>query len=121
MQRLISKLLIANFVMTVLFAGLFAPASERFTSAFGLTRWPAVAPFVILPLYIGPAILTLRPIGRWYVRGILVGFLLAVPLACWTVLPNYPVASKVPVILGTGALQGLLLGWLMHGNVDRRS
>jgi hypothetical protein len=68
MGRSVLKVLVANLVMTVLFAGLFAPASERFSSAFGLTGWSAVAPFVILPLYIGPAILALRPIGRWHVR-----------------------------------------------------
>jgi hypothetical protein len=118
MERLVSKVLVANLVMTVFFAGLFAPASERFASAFGLTRWAAVAPFVILPLYIGPAILTVRPIGRWYLRGPLVGFLFALPLACWTVLPNYPVASKVPIILGTGVCQGLLLAWFVHRALD---
>jgi hypothetical protein len=119
MERLVPKVLVANFVMTVAFAGLFAPASERFASSFGLTRWAAVAPFFVLPLYIGPAILTLRPIGRWYLRGPLVGFLFALPLACWTVLPNYPVASKVPIILATGVFQGLWLAWFVHRGLGR--
>lgn len=114
MRALAAKVLLANVLMTFVFVGLFAPASERFASAFGLTRWTAVAPFFILPLYIGPTMLTLRPIGRWYVRGALVGFLFSVPLACWTALPNYPVASKVPVILGAGVLQGVVLGWFVR-------
>jgi hypothetical protein len=115
MKRAELKVIAANAVMTVLFAGLFAPAGERFTSAFGLTSWSAVAPFFILPLYIGPTILALKPIGRWQVRAGLVGFLFVLPLACWTVLPNYPVATKVPIVLGTGVVQGLLLGWLAGG------
>jgi hypothetical protein len=106
--------LITNLIVTLFLAGAFAPAAFRYAAIFRAGGLTAIAPFVILPLYVGPALLWIRPPVRWYVPGFVIGVLLAIPLALWTLLQNYPV-SKAPIILATGALQGLVLSWIAYG------
>jgi hypothetical protein len=105
--------LVANLVLTVLLAGAFAPAAERYSRSFRLGGRTAAAAFFILPLYIGPALLWIRPPARWYLPGLIIGLLLAIPLALWTVLQNYPL-SKPPIILFQGVFQGLVLSWIAY-------
>jgi len=47
-------------------AGALAPAAHRYAPIFRLGGLPATAAFLILPLYIGPALLWLRPPLRWW-------------------------------------------------------
>ncbi len=102
------SVLVTNFALTMFLAGAFAPAAHWYSPCFRFGGRTAVAGFFILPLYIGPAVLWLRQPSRWYVQGVIIGSLLAIPLALWTFLLNYPL-SKPPTILGAGVLQGLLL------------
>ena len=105
--------LVTNVILTVFLAGAFAPAAHRYAAIFRLGGVTAAATFFILPLYIGPALLWIRPPRRWYVPGSVIGLLLVIPLALWTLLQNYPL-SKAPIILVTGALQGLALSWIAY-------
>jgi hypothetical protein len=105
--------LIANLILTLFLAGAFAPAAHRYSAIFRFGGQTPAATFFILPLYIGPALLWIRPPVRWYLPGVIIGVLLAIPLALWTLLQNYPL-SKAPIILTTGALQGLVLSWIAH-------
>jgi hypothetical protein len=107
--------LMTNLIVTVVLTGAFAPAAHRYAPIFRLDGLTATAAFLILPLYIGPALLWIRPPLRWYVPGFVIGLLLAIPLALWTLLLDYPL-SKAPIILVTGALQGLLLSWIAYRN-----
>ena len=108
------SVLLTNVLLTLFFAGAFAPAAQRYSPLFRFGGRTAVAAFFILPLYIGPAVLWLRRPRHWYSRGIITGLLITVPLALWTFLLNYPL-SKAPMILATGVLQGLILGRIANG------
>src|SRR5262249_46953983 len=78
------SVLLTNFFCPPLFAGAFAPAAQRYSPLFRFNGRAAVAAFLILPLYIGPAVLWLRRPQRWYTRGFIAGLLLTIPLALWT-------------------------------------
>jgi hypothetical protein len=105
--------LITNLILTLFLAGAFAPAAHRYAAIFRFGGQTAAVTFFLLPLYIGPALLWIRPPVRWYLPGVIIGVLLAIPLALWTLLQNYPL-SKAPIILATGALQGLVLSWIAY-------
>jgi|SRR5438067_12945055 len=105
--------LITNLTLTVFLDGFFAPAAHRYAGIFRFGGQPPAATFLILPLYIGPALLWIRPPVRWYLPGVIIGVLLTIPLALWTLLENYPL-SKAPIILASGALQGLVLSWIAY-------
>ena len=114
-MRRILTVLITNLILTLLLAGAFAPAAFRYAAIFRADGLAAIAPFVILPLYIGPMLLWIRRPLRWCVPGVVIGALVAIPLAFWTLLKNYPL-SKAPIILLTEILQGLLLSWIAYGS-----
>jgi hypothetical protein len=105
--------LLTNLILTVVFGGAFAPAAERYSASFRLGGPPAAAAFFIIPLYIGPALLWMRPPLRWHLAGGVIGFLLAIPLALWTFLQNYPI-SKPPIMLVLGVLQGVVVSWMVY-------
>jgi len=94
-MRRIWTVLITNPTLTVILAGLFAPAAHRYAEIFRFGGQTPAATFFILPLYIGPALLWIRPPVRWYLPGVTIGVLLAIPLALWTLLENYPLSGDV--------------------------
>lgn len=106
--------LVTNLLVTTLLTGAFAPAGHRYSASLRFDGWTATAAFFLVPLYIGPALLWIRPPRRWYVAGGVIGLLLTIPLGLWTVLQNYPL-SKAPIMVGTGVFQGLLLSWIAYG------
>ena len=118
MMRRTSSVLVTNFILTMFLAGAFAPAARWYSPCFRFSGRTAVAAFFILPLYIGPAVLWLRQPSRWYVQGFIIGLLIAIPLALWTFLLDYP-WSKPPIILGTGVVQGLVSSWIANRNRQR--
>lgn len=102
-----------NLILTVFLAGAFAPAAHRYSVIFRFGGHAPAAAFFILPLYTGLALLWIPPPARWYVPGFIIGVLLAIPLALWTLLQNYPL-SKAPIILAANTLQGLILSWIAY-------
>jgi hypothetical protein len=112
-MRRMWTVLVTNLLLTLFFWGAFAPAAHRYAAIFRLGGQPPAVTFFLLPLYIGPTLLWIRPPVRWYLPGLIIGVLLATPLASWTLLQNYPL-SKAPIILLTGAFQGLVLSWIAY-------
>ena len=101
-------LMLANITLTILTAQAVGPAAWKLQEVFGLVGWAARIPFYVLPLYIGPVILWVQPRIS---TGIIVGLLMAVPLALWSVATKCP--PLVPVVYAiSGAFQGGLLSWL---------
>lgn len=113
-MRRTCAVLVTNILFTTFLAGAFAPAAQRYAPVFRFGGRTAAAAFFILPLYIGPALLWLRPPTRWYLPGLVIGLLLAIPLALWTFLQDYPL-SKAPIILAAGIFQGVVLSRVAYG------
>jgi hypothetical protein len=99
-----------NLLLTILECGLFGPAASKLDS-FGLRGWAGRAPFYLLPLYIGPAIVFSRWCRESRLRSGLLGLLLTLPSAFWVIAARCPwsEAAAHPAI---GLAQGLVLAWL---------
>jgi hypothetical protein len=97
-----------NVALTAITAALVGPAIEKLEALFGLVGWAGRAPFYLLPLYVGPVVLWARP---RLTSGLLVGLVLAIPLALWSVAARCS-PFVVVTYLASGALQGLALAWL---------
>jgi len=112
--RMIAWVLVADVILTWLAANLVGPAAVKFTHA-GLPGELMRAPFYILRLYIGPAILLLPQTrlrtGFHPSIGLAIGLLLTAPLAFWSTLPACP-PTEPWTNLATGGLQGLILAYL---------
>lgn len=111
MTRLIAGVLLADVILTWLAANIVGPAAIKFTHA-GLPGELMRAPFYILRLYIGVAVLLLPQtrlrtgFNPWI--GLAIGLLLTAPLALWSTLPACP-PTEPWTNLATGGLQGFLL------------
>lgn len=96
-----------NLGLTLATAGIVGPSIAKLEGNFGLVGWAARLPFILLPLYLTPAVLWLRPRIR---GGAGIGGLLAIPLVLWSV------ATRCSPLVGlthlaSGAAQGALLAW----------
>lgn len=101
-------LLLTNLGLTVLTAGIVGPSTGKLENLFGLVGWAGRLPFYLLPLYLTPLVLWMRPGTP---RATLLGLAVASPLALWAVATEC--APPVPATyLASGALQGALLGWM---------
>jgi len=81
------KAIVANIALTVLIAGLLAPASFRLAPAF-VSGTVARLPFFILPLYLSPFLGLSRLKRWWFFQGAAAGFALYLPLALWSTTPS---------------------------------
>ncbi len=81
------KAILANIVLTILIAGLLAPASSRLAPAF-VSGTVARVPFFILPLYLSPFLGLSRLKRWWFLQGAVAGFALYLPLAFWSTTPT---------------------------------
>jgi hypothetical protein len=104
--------LAADLVLTVIACGLFGPAASKW-AALGLVGWRMRAPFYLLRLYIGPAVLAIPQQRRWFVWASTIGIAFTIPLASLSVIPGCPRFEPIGNLL-TGLLQGLALGWLAN-------
>lgn len=97
-----------NLALTALTAQVVGPSVGKLENLFGMVGWAGRVPFYLLPLYVGPTILWIRPSIR---AGVLLGLAAGVPLALWAVATRC--APPVPVVyLASGAIQGGLLSWI---------
>jgi ABC-type phosphate/phosphonate transport system permease subunit len=102
----VGVLLATNLVLTVTTAAVVGPSSRKLADSFGLVDWAARAPFYLLPLYLTPLILWVRPVAA---AGAFMGFILALPLALWAKAAACPVSVQLAYLV-SGLLQGALLG-----------
>jgi hypothetical protein len=106
----VAKVLAANVALTAITAAVVGPAIAKLEGLFGLVGWAGRAPFYLLPLYIGPVVLWVRP---RLITGLVVGLALTIPLALWSIAAKCP-PFVVATYVASGALQGLVLTWLAH-------
>jgi hypothetical protein len=108
----VAIVLTIDLALTLLACGAVGPAASKFNT-LGLAGWAMRAPFYLLRLYIGPMLLLLGNRRDWYLWGILTGTALSAPLAFWAIVPGCPRVEPFANLLA-GALQGLILGWVVH-------
>lgn len=96
-----------NVVLTFLTAAVVGPSVPKLETMFGLVGWAARAPFYLLPLYLAPAVLWVRPRIS---GGLTMGILAALPLVLWAVATRCPVGVPFAYLV-SGAGQGALLAW----------
>lgn len=99
-----------NVVATVLTAAVVGPSVGKLENVLGLVGWAARAPFYLLPLYLSPLVIWLRPTAG---SGTVLGVLVAVPLVFWSIATKCPTAVPVTYLV-SGTIQGALLGWLIQ-------
>ncbi len=104
----VARVLAVNVVLTAITAAAVGPAIGKLEGLFGLVGWAGRAPFYLLPLYIGPVVLWVRP---RLITGLVVGLALSIPLALWSIAARCPPFIVVTYIV-SGALQGFALAWL---------
>jgi hypothetical protein len=104
----VASVLAVNVALTAVTAALVGPAIGKLEALFGLVGWAGRAPFYLLPLYIGPVVLWARPRLS---TGLMVGLVLAIPLALWAVAARCS-PFVIVTYLASGAAQGLALAWL---------
>lgn len=111
MRNAVLKVMTVNVLFAAVIGSVLGPASFKMTDTFDLVGWAGKAPFYLLLLYIGPAVLVLRRRSGWARGGVLVGVLFALPLALWSIATRCAPLVTAGYLLG-GAGQGLLLAWL---------
>lgn len=114
----VAVVLLLDVVLTLLACNVVGPAASKWT-ALGLPGWAMRAPFYVLRLSIGPAVLLIGRSRRWFTWGVLIGTALTLPLGFLSVLPACPFAERF-VNVGSGALQGIVLAWVGYVLVDRK-
>ena len=103
-------IMVADILLTLSFAQIIGPVTLRF-SHYGLPGTLFRAPFYLLRLYIGIAVLLFQRQRKWYLWGPVLGLALTLPMAFWATLPICP-TSEPWVNLATGVAQGAVLAWL---------
>lgn len=96
-----------NLALTVFTAGVVGPSVGKLEGLFGLVGWAARLPFYLLPLYLTPAVLWLRPGPR---AGAGIGALVAIPLVLWSVATRCSPGVALTYLV-SGTAQGSLLAW----------
>lgn len=104
----IAAVLLTNLALTVLTALGVGPSVSKLEDLFGLVGWVGRAPFYLLPLYLGPIVLWVRPAIR---TGILLGLAVGAPLALWAVATRCPPVVPAAYLV-SGVVQGALLSWM---------
>lgn len=106
----------SNIALTILTASIVGPAAGKLEELFGLVGWVARAPFYLLPLYLAPLVLRIRPS---IVGGVVIGVSLAVPLALWSVATQCPPVVPIAYMV-SGIVQGAFVSWLARGGTARQ-
>ena len=106
----IGVLLLANALMTIITAGVVGPSPQKLANLFGLVAWAGRAPFYLLPLYLTPLTLWLRPT---IIAGALVGVGMGLPLALWAKAAHCPLPVQLTYLV-SGFIQGGILSYLMR-------
>lgn len=104
-----------NMALALLTAGVVGPSIVKLEGLFGLVGFAARMPFYLLPLYLAPAVLWLRPRIR---GGVGMGGLLALPLLLWSVATRCSPVVGI-TYLASGAAQGALLAWWVRRDYSR--
>ncbi len=82
-------IMVADILLTLSFAQIIGPVTFRF-SHYGLPGTLFRAPFYLLRLYIGIAVLLFQRQRKWYLWGPVLGLALTLPMAFWATLPICP-------------------------------
>lgn len=106
----------SNIALTILTASIAGPAAWKLQELFGLVGWAARAPFYLLPLYLAPLVLWIRPS---IAGGVAIGFSLAVPLVLWSVATECPPVVPIAYMV-SGIVQGAFVTWLARGGTSRQ-
>src|SRR5262249_318315 len=101
-----------DLVFTLVACVMFGPAASKWSS-LGLVGWAMRAPFYVLRLYIGLAILAIPERYSWLASASIIGFMFTIPLAFLSVVPGCPPFEPIGNLL-TGLLQGVALGWIAN-------
>lgn len=98
-----------NVILTIVTASIVGPSATKLERNFGLVTWAARTPFYLLPIYLSPLGLLLKPN---LLLGIVIGVSMGVPLALWARATACPLPVQLTYI-ASGILQGALLSWLI--------
>lgn len=116
----ILTLFLLNAFLSVITTSAVGPAASKLEGAFGLVGAPTRAPFYLLQLYIGVAVLCMKSWLAPPLQGAIIGVVLTVPLALWSVGTKCPPFVPVAYLI-SGFMQGLVLGWLATPTGPARS